>query len=402
MSGRGEKSGWGILPITDNFRSNLPLQRLAVQWHYDSFRNTPMNPTIEAQPRLMAEPYLLKRFDQHARQLGYRATDARSHRRWARALRTTLREIIGFDTMRPAPPKPRTTESVCRDGYTRHRMEIQTEPGIIMPMYALVPEGSGPFPAVICAHGHMTGGKYASAGITEIPVVAEKIQHYNFDYGVQFAKAGAIAFCPDARGFGERQERLTHSRTKGDVMAASCLHLNQMAIPLGQTVTGMWTWDILALARYIHTRSDVLPGQLACMGLSAGGLQTLWATALDEENLIKAAVVSGYFFGYRESLLIAHGHCSCNYVPHLFETADMGDIAALIAPRPLMIETGDHDALNGQSGLRNVKRQFNIARQAYRTLQAGKNIKHDIFSGGHRWHGVASIPWTLQQLSSQA
>ena len=41
------------------------------------------------------------------------------------------------------------------------------------------------------------------------------------------------------------------------------------------------------------------------------------------------------------------GNCSCNYVPHLFEHVDMGDVGALIAPRPLLVETGTHDDLNG-------------------------------------------------------
>jgi hypothetical protein len=175
--------------------------------------------------------------------------------------------------------------------------------------------------------------------------------------------------------------------------------INQMAYPLGRTVTGMWAWDILRLVDYAQARKDVDPDRIGCAGLSGGGLQTLWATALDEDNRIKAAVNSGYFYGYKESLLEGYSNCSCNFVPHLYEYVDMGDIACLIAPRPLLIETGDQDPLNGKSGMKNVESQMRIARQAYKTLGAPKNLQQDIFSAGHRWNGVVAVPWMKEHLT---
>lgn len=353
-----------------------------------------------ASQRLMVEPYLQQRFRRVTRQQGYDAATPAAHRRWARQLRMKLRELTGMNTMTAVSPKPTITQRVQEDGYTRHRMEIRTEPGVIMSFYVLIPDGKGPFPAVICAHGHSSGGKEAVASIQTNPHVVKVIAKHNYDYGRQFAQAGAIAFCPDARGFGERRERLANQAAAAEPLISSCKWINQMAYPLGQTVTGMWTWDMLALARYIHTRKDVLPNQLASVGLSGGGLQTLWATALDDEELIRVAVVSGYFYGYRESLLERHNNCSCNYVPHLYEQVDMGDLGALVAPRPLLIETGDQDPLNGDSGVRNVKSQVKITRQAYTTLGARKNLVHDVFSGPHIWHGKVSIPWVMEQLKT--
>jgi dienelactone hydrolase len=264
-----------------------------------------------------------------------------------------------------------------------------------MTLYALIPYGAtARFPAVMCPHGHGSAGKYSPAGRRDIPQVAEAINVYNYDYGVQFAKAGFIAFCPDARGFGERQEEsaVKYLHPGAGIMAHSCQYINQMAYPLGQTVTGMWAWDLHRLIDYIQTRKDVVPGRIGCAGLSGGGLQTMWATALDEEQRIKAAVISGYFYGYRESLLEQHHNCSCNYVPHLYETADMGDIGALIAPRPLLIETGDADPLNGRS-LRNVTSQVAITKKAYKLLGAGDRLRHHVFPGGHKWHGGEAVPW---------
>ncbi len=71
----------------------------------------------------------------------------------------------------------------------------------------------------------------------------------------------------------------------------------------------------------------------------------------------------------------------------------MGDIAALIAPRPLLIETGNQDPLNGIGGIQSPIRQVEIARRAYRVYRAEDRLAHDLFEGVHRWHGVESIPW---------
>ena len=82
-----------------------------------------------------------------------------------------------------------------------------------------------------------------------------------------------------------------------------------MALGLGQTVAGMWTWDLMRLIDYIATRADCIPARVGCAGLSGGGLQTLWLSALDER--VNCTVVSGNFFGFKDSLLRQiRCHCS--------------------------------------------------------------------------------------------
>ena len=346
-----------------------------------------MSGTAARERNFSVLPYMGQRFDRVGRRLAFRVRTRAEWRRWRQALRRKLKELSGYATMQRAPLRPRTTERVETGGLVRERVEIQTEPGIAMPLYVLRrADLAGPLPAVLCPHGHSSGGKLAVAGVRDDPQVAQTIAQHNYDYGVQFARAGFIAFCPDARGFGERREKEAQN-----LLSSSCQWLNRMAYPLGQTVTGMWTWDLHRLIDYVETRPDCRPGGVGCAGLSGGGLQTLWAAALDER--IRCAVVSGYLYGYRESLLELYTNCPCNYVPHLYEYADMGDIAALIAPRPLLIETGDKDPLNGRSGLKNVRRQVAVARRAYKLLGAPEALGHDIFAGEHRWHGVEAIPW---------
>ena len=88
-----------------------------------------------------------------------------------------------------------------------------------------------------------------------------------------------------------------------------------MALPLGLTVAGMWVWDLMQLIDYIGMRPDTHQRKIVSLGFFGGGLQTLYLAALDER--VAAAVISGYFYGVRDSLLHLSMNCPCNYVPHL-------------------------------------------------------------------------------------
>lgn len=344
------------------------------------------------------EEYLLARFDAESRAMGLRASSPGELAAWRDALRERLRALIGLDTMRACPLSPRYDPPVPQDGYVRQRIVIDVEPGVAMPLFALTPADLRPGerrPVVIAPHGHGGGGKAAVAGVDDDPAVKAAIARYNYAYGVQLVRAGYIVLCPDARGFGERRERV--AREDGDPLGSSCRVLNNMAIPLGQTVTGMWVWDLMRLLDYAATREDCDPERIACAGLSGGGLQTLWLAALDER--VRCAIVSGYFYGYKDALLRLSQNCSCNYVPGLWRLVDMGDLGALIAPRPLLVETGDSDPLNGERGVANVTEQLDITRRAYRLLGAEERLAHSVFAGDHRWHGADAVPWLRRWLS---
>jgi dienelactone hydrolase len=352
----------------------------------------PYGPVGGGIPRYTMTDHLLDRCDPAARRLAYAATTPAEHAAWRDELRATLRTLLGYDRLQRAPLEPVIMDAVRCEGFTRQRVEIQTEPGVWMPLFVLIPDGDGPFPAVMAPHGHCSDGKRAVAGLRDAAWITAMIDDHDYDYGVQLARAGCIAFCPDARGFGERLEE----RYRGDDRDVnSCLMLQMMAIPLGLTLPGMWAWDLHRLIDYIETRPDCRPGGVGCAGLSGGGLQTLWAAALDDR--ITCAVISGYFYGMKDALLRAIC-CACNYVPDLFTYVDTGDLGALIAPRPLLVETGDVDPLNGTNdGLANVTAQVAITRRAYALLDAEDRLTHAICPGAHKWYGTG-IPWLQRWL----
>jgi hypothetical protein len=154
----------------------------------------------------------------------------------------------------------------------------------------------------------------------------------------------------------------------------------------GRTLLGERVWDGMCAATYLLSRPDIIGG-LGCTGHSGGGTTALWLSTLDER--IGTVLVSGYFNSFRGSIL-AMGHCECNYVPGILELAEMGDIAALIAPRPFCALNGEKD---DSYPVENVHQQFETVRRAYELHDASHACRLSIHSGGHAYNNTISREW---------
>lgn len=331
-----------------------------------------------------------RKFEKRARKEAFSGTEKEEWLLWQQQTRAMLWKLLGLDHMESCPLDVVTEERVeLEDGIIREKVIIQTEPDVWMPVYILIPPKAGNEPnekpdCFIAPPGHQGGGKYSVAGCYEIPAIADMIDHYHYDYGMQLAKLGYVALCPDCRGFGERRDEALQRDEESCFLTSTCFHLAHMAEPLGETVAGMLAWDLMRLIDYVAEREEWNMDTLGCLGFSGGGMQTLWLAALDER--IRQVVISGYMYGYRDSLLKLNENCSCNYVPGLWEKLDMGDIGSLIAPRPLVVQSCREDHLNGERGMENVMEQVEVIRRAYGLLGVPERLIHDACEGGHRWH----------------
>src|SRR5204863_4063050 len=99
-------------------------------------------------------------------------------------------------------------------------------------------------------------------------------------------------------------------------------------------------WGLVRTIDYIAARAGLAASRVGCMGISGGGTATLFSAAL--EPRIRAAMVSGYLNTFRDSVG-SLAHCVDNYVPGILNWAEMHDVAGLIAPRPLFVESGERD-----------------------------------------------------------
>ena len=83
-------------------------------------------------------------------------------------------------------------------------------------------------------------------------------------------------------------------------------------------------------------------------------------------------------------------HCICNYVPGIAKVAEMADIAGLIAPRPLLIESGIGDPIFPHGS---ALKAFGRLEQIYNNFSAEDGLALQAFEGGHRWNGGGAFDW---------
>lgn len=329
----------------------------------------------------------MKLLFERAKRHTFEGNDKKDFIKWQNKSRKLLFKLLGLNTFSPCENQLFEISREQAEGHTRIKYILQTEEKVYLPFYALIPDGlkkGEKRAAMICPHGHFRRQKESVAGVISEKWVTDDIRDWSANYGEHFVKMGYITFCPDARGFGERAEKSARNDNKTE---CSCAQVNRMAIPLGRCAAGMSVWDLIKLTDYISQREDCKSDSIGCAGLSGGGLQSLYFAAVDKR--IKCVCVSGYFYGAEEALLELNHNCDCNYIPNLWLNFDMGDIAALIAPRPLLIESGSKDPLNGKSGIDNVIRQFEITLKGYKACGAEGNLKHAVFGAGHMWAGNA-------------
>lgn len=332
-----------------------------------------------------------KYFDQKGMRSRFQGSSIHDFEVWKKESREKLKNILGIDQIEGCELRPEVLECIeIEEGLFREKIRIQVEEDVWMPVYVLIPKGEmkrarqEKSPCLLALHGHMSAGKEAVVGNRITPALSEKIDLFQYEYGLQMAREGYVVLCPDARGFGERREIYAQGEEDDKILGSSCVNLARMAEPLGFTLAGLQTWDLTRLVDYINLRNEWDTKDIGCIGFSGGGLQTLFLAAM--EDRIRYAVISGYLYGYKDSLLKLNGNCSCNYIPKLWLDFDMGDVAALFAPKPLLIQSCKEDHLNGERGLENVFEQVELVRKGYSLYNKDKCLEHQICEGGHRWH----------------
>ena len=260
---------------------------------------------------------------------------------WQRKARSKLWELLGEEhapSMNSHNAR-RIEKPVSVDGYTREKWVLDVAPGNAMPFYVLRPaKKQNVCKTALCIHGHGNGVK----DIIGMPVddeAAKLIEILADDYGVQAVKRGWCVVAPELWSFGERLDFVEGARPGFD---GGCEKPHLNAIELGRCSIGIRAKDIVTLIDWISTRDEFDMDNLACMGLSGGGMMTMYTSALDER--IKRVLIAGYLTRMKDSILGIR-HCSCNYVPHLAGWMDFPDITGLIAPRFLIAQSGTRDMI---------------------------------------------------------
>ncbi len=334
----------------------------------------------------------LEKYEKVKRVFSFDAKDLSEWKAWHLGFREKLAELIGLDFFERSEISPQTVDRKQYPGYVREKVVLRSDPYTSIPAYVLIPEKrEKPLPAAVAMHGHGYG-KDDLVGIWEDGTdrIDPSSRGYQKDFALELVKRGLLVIVPEQSGFGER-------RTKEDIAKgneqSSCKMLSLWALMMGTTTIGRRVWDAMRVVDYLFTRDDVDHSRIGMMGISGGGTTTLFTAALDDR--VRVVVISGYINTFRSSIL-AMDHCIDNYVPGILKYGEMYDVAALIAPRPLLIESGSKDPI---FPIEAAKYAYERIRRAYALLKAEDRLDADFFEGRHEISGRKSYEFMAKWLS---
>jgi hypothetical protein len=148
----------------------------------------------------------------------------------------------------------------------------------------------------------------------------------------------------------------------------------------GYTPAGVEAWNCVRALDYLQSRPEIDGGRLGVTGRSGGGAYSWWIAAIDDR--IKAAVPVAGITSLRNHVVdgCIEGHCDCMFMVNT-HAWDFELVAALVAPRPLLISNTDKDRIFPLDGVFHVYRSV---RRVYEEQDALQNLGLNIEEGPHK------------------
>jgi len=277
--------------------------------------------------------------------------------------RQQLLEMLGLDPF-PAktPLKAVVTGTVEAEQFIVEKLHFQSMPGLYVTASLCIPKNlDKPVPAILYVCGH---GRVVKDGISYGNKAA--YQHH----GEWFARHGYVCLTIDTVQLGEI-EGIHHGTYRYDMWWWNSR---------GYTSAGVEAWNCVRALDYLETRKEVDSDRIGVTGRSGGGAYSWWISAIDER--IKAAVPVAGITDLQNHIVdgCVEGHCDCMYIVNTYRW-DYPMVAALVAPRPLLISNSDKDTIFPLEGVFRVQRKV---RQIYRLYGKEENFGLHITEGPHK------------------
>jgi dienelactone hydrolase len=233
---------------------------------------------------------------------------------WEKRRVVLQRQILVAAGIDPLPAKRATPRAIVSgkqtfDGFTVENVLLETKPGYWLGGNLYRPlTGSGKRPAIISPHGHWKAGRLEQTETGNIPA-----------RGAMMARMGMVVFNYDMVGYNDTKQ--TPHAFGNELWNWGPL--------------GLQLWNSIRAVDYLSSLPDVDASKLGATGASGGGTQVFLLAAVDDRIRWAAPVnmISG----------IMQGGSPCENAPGLRIDTFNVEIAALIAPRPLLMvaATGD-------------------------------------------------------------
>lgn len=318
-------------------------------------------------------PFVQKQADRSKLELSFLHPQFRDLGAWQQRARAKVFEHM-FYTPPPVDPQARVIRRTDRGGYIEECLTFQTTPDLRVPAYVLIPKDAPmPAPAVIALHDHgafYAWGKeklIASEGDHPALTRFRRQSYGGKSTALELVRQGYIVAVIDMFYWGERRMLLDDDpkayREPSGMTDEQVRDFNRRSqeneqlvarslFTAGVTWPGIMLWDDIRTVDYLCGRPEVDRTRLACVGLSVGGYRSFMLAALDPR--IKAAVSVGFMnsYAYQVRRNVIHSTGFSFHLIGLYRYLDLPDLAALIAPRPVLLINGSKDGLFQQDGLR--------------------------------------------------
>jgi hypothetical protein len=248
-----------------------------------------------------------------------------------------------------APLKPVVFGEIKHDRYTVSKVYFESLPGFFVTGNLYRPVGDGPFPAVLSPHGHWPYGRLENTSLTSAPGRA-----------INLARQGFVVFTYDMIGYNDSRQ-LSH--TFGGRREALW----------GLSLSGLQLWNSIRGLDFLESLPYVKRDALGATGESGGGTQTFLLSAVDDRVAVAVPV----------NMISLHmqGGCLCENPPGLRLQTTNVEIAATIAPRPLLMVSATGDWTN-----ETLESEYPAVRSIYALLDAEDHVNAVRFTADHNYN----------------
>jgi dienelactone hydrolase len=240
----------------------------------------------------------------------------RSLAEWKLRRDVLRKQVLAAAGLRPMLPKtplrPRRFGRLDKGTYFIEKTLIETMPGYFLAGNLYLPKTAKPAPAVLIPHGHWKHGRVHNADDYSVPALAANLAHQ-----------GYVAFAYDMVGYNDTKQT-------GHTFGGS--EEEQL---WGYSPLGLQLWNSIRAVDFVSGLNEVDPRRIGVTGASGGATQTMLLTAVEDriQVSIPVCMVSATF----------QGDCACEQAPGLRMNTSNLELAALAAPRPMLLLSSTKD-----------------------------------------------------------
>lgn len=296
--------------------------------------------------------------------LAWGKAEEKDFAKWKAQARHVLAECM--QNLQPAPKAyaMEVTDREQRDGYEAYKIRFNLSEWSRVPAYLLVPEGEGPFPAIVLLHDH---GAHFSIGKEKMvrpfyvaPEIMEDAdqwarQCYDGQYvGDYLARHGYVVLAVDALFWGERGRK---EGTSYDAQQALASNFLQMGASWGAFINV----DDMRSAEFLASQPFVDKKRVGSLGFSMGAYRSWMLAALTDVVRASASVC---WMNTTEHLMTLTnnqnkgGSAYAMLIPALRRYLDYPHVASIACPKPTLFFNGTRDKLFPIEGVRDAYREM--------------------------------------------